>query len=342
MFSKDQVAKLSRLAGERQMVAKKEILSRVASSFKGLSSGDAIGKQTETLSRENILQWYPEGVKGFHGRIGDVIPRYVDSSYKWRIGKTTDDTEQTIAIAKAIIREGRVSHSTVGKELLLCKKSNHPTLALWRFQQYGEPDHICFEGNGCGAAMRSTPVGVSYSCDELELLVAGAFEASIPTHGGQIAICAASAVAAAISAAIDGYSSKEVLRVAIEAAKEAEKFRPAPSDENIAEAVRQIYYDLFTQDELSIDYLVQRYFPDKTATIVPLAIALSLVTESVEETILLAANLGGDTDTVASIGGAIAGAMFPDTINENWYRAVVEVNGNELLDLVESLVSTRC
>lgn len=85
------------------MADKKEILSRATSSFKGLSTGDAVGKQTETLSREDILKWYPEGVKGFHGRIGDVIPRYIDGSYKWRIGETTDDTEQTMAVAKAII-----------------------------------------------------------------------------------------------------------------------------------------------------------------------------------------------------------------------------------------------
>lgn len=323
------------------MADKKEILSRATSSFKGLSTGDAVGKQTETLSREDILKWYPEGVKGFHGRIDDVIPRYIDGSYKWHIGETTDDTEQTMAVAKAIIKEGRVSHSAVGQELLLCKKSNHPPLAIWRFQQHHNPGHVCFEGDGCGAAMRSTPVGVLHSCDNLDRLVAGAFEASIPTHGGQTAICSASAVTAAVSAAIDGYSSKEVLRLAIEAAKETEKYRSATSEENIAQALRQIHQDLSTQDELTISYLVQHYFPSKTAIIVPLAIALSLVTESAEQTILLAANLGGDTDTIASIGGAIAGAMFPDTVNEGWYRAVVEINGNELLGLVESLVSIR-
>jgi len=133
-----------------------------------------------------------------------------------------------------------------------------------------------------------------------------------------------------------------LLRLAIEAAKEAEKYRSATSEENIAQVLRQIHDDLSTQNELTIGYLVQRYFPDRTTIIVPLAIALSLVTESAEQTILLAVNLGGDTDTVASIGGAIAGAMFPDTVNEGWYRAVVEINGNELLGLIESLVSIRC
>lgn len=323
------------------MADSKETLNRIASSFKGLSTGDAIGKQTETLSPEDILEWYPKGVKGFHGRIGDIIPRYINGSYKWRIGETTDDTEQTMAVAKAIIKEGKVIHSAVGEELLRCRKSSHPTLAIWRFQQQRDSNLVCFEGDGCGAAMRVTPVGVSYCCDNLYRLVAGVFEASIPTHGGQTAICAASAVAATISVAIDGYPSEEVLRAAIEAAKEAEKYRPSTSEENIAQAISQIHRDLSTQNELTIDYLLQHYFPSRTAVIVPLAIALALVTESADQTILLAANLGGDTDTVASIGGAIAGAMFPDTVNEDWYRSVTKINGSELLSLVKSLVSVR-
>jgi ADP-ribosylglycohydrolase len=49
-----------------------------------------------------------------------------------------------------------------------------------------------------------------------------------------------------------------------------------------------------------------RCFPDKPENKVPLAISLAVITKSVEETILLAANIGGDADSVASIGGAIA------------------------------------
>lgn len=324
------------------MTDKEKTLERIIACFKGLSTGDAIGKQTETLSREDIAKWYPEGVKGFHGRPGDIIPRYVNNQrYKWRIGETTDDTEQTIAVAKAIIKEGRVSHSAVGKELLHCRKSNHPPLSIWEFQQTADPNRVCFEGDGCAAAMRISPVGILYSYDNLDMLVAGAVEASIPTHGGRVAICAASAVAGAISAAVDGKSSKEVLEIAIQAAKEAEKYRPKASEENIAEAICQIYNDFSIHKELSSDAIGERYYPDKTTIVVPLAIVLALVTRSAEKTILLAANLGGDADSVASIGGAIAGAMFPETINESWYHVVVEINGNELIDLVEPLANLR-
>ena len=44
-------------------------------------------------------------------------------------------------------------------------------------------------------------------------------------------------------------------------------------------------------------------------TIVPLALGLATTMQSAEEAILLAANIGGDSDSVASIAGGILGAI---------------------------------
>ena len=40
---------------------------RLVPCFKGLATGDAVGKQTEKLSRADVQKWYPGGVTGFHG-----------------------------------------------------------------------------------------------------------------------------------------------------------------------------------------------------------------------------------------------------------------------------------
>ena len=48
---------------------------RAVTCFKALASGDAIGKQTETLSPAGVLRWYPDGISGFHGPAEGVIPR---------------------------------------------------------------------------------------------------------------------------------------------------------------------------------------------------------------------------------------------------------------------------
>ena len=87
---------------------------RVIGCFKALATGDAVGKQTEMLSRADVRQWYPGGITGFVGQPGEVIPRYAGKRYEWRIGETTDDTEQTIAVARALLRERLRPNASTG------------------------------------------------------------------------------------------------------------------------------------------------------------------------------------------------------------------------------------
>jgi ADP-ribosylglycohydrolase len=198
---------------------------RAAACLKGVAIGDAIGKQTEMLSRESIARWYPRGVRGFEGAPGTVIPRYVGNRKReWRIAETTDDTERTIAVARAIIGDADVSHSSVGREMLGCTKCIHPGIrSLWEFHQASDPARIATTHDGCGAAIRVAPVGIFYPSSKLPELVRGAREASIPTHGGSLALAAAAATAAAVSAAIDEASPRDVLKLAVEAATLAER-----------------------------------------------------------------------------------------------------------------------
>jgi len=306
---------------------------RAIGCFTGLAVGDAIGKQTETLSLQAIRKWYPGGIAGFHGRPGDVIPRYAGKRYEWRIGETTDDTEQTIAVARALLKSGEVRHEEIGRELMQCRKSVHPDLSIWTLQQSGNPARVAPDGDGCGAAMRVAPVGVMYPLFRLEELVHGAYECSIPTHGGPLAIAAAAAVAGAVSAAMEG---ADVLATALAAADAA-----GQGGSEISRSIREIHADLRAMKHLTPEIIAERWFPDRPQTKVPLAICLAAITGSAEETALLAANIGGDSDSVASIGGAIAGALRPETVNQEWFEVVNAVNGDDPVDLAGSLAARR-
>ena len=110
------------------------LADRVIGCLHGIATGDAVGKQTEMLSPEQIFRWYPDGVRGFEGTPGAPIPRYVQSSkHRWRIGEITDDTERTIAVARAIIADrGAIAHVSIGREMLRCTKCVHPGVrSLW-------------------------------------------------------------------------------------------------------------------------------------------------------------------------------------------------------------------
>ncbi len=132
---------------------------RILACLKGVATGDAVGKQTETLSRDGILRWYPHGVRGFEGMPGTSIPRYLGNAKReWRIGETTDDTEGTIAVARAILQDGDVRHASVGRELLKCEKSIHPGIrSLWEFHQAGDPARVTQSHDGCSTSAPPAP-----------------------------------------------------------------------------------------------------------------------------------------------------------------------------------------
>jgi ADP-ribosylglycohydrolase len=250
----------------------------------------------------------------------------------------------------------------------------HPGVAsLWEFHQAADPARIATAHDGCGAAIRVAPVGVLYPSDRLEALVEGAREASISTHGGVLAIAAAAATAAAVSAAIDGASPRRVLELAVRAAALAERRvpgRPAsdpvsdpasdpasdsapgslpalvPGSESgsesvLARAIRAAHDTLASLPVLRAEEVAERWFPDRPQTIVPLALALATVLRSAEEAILLAANIGGDSDSVASIAGGILGAMHPDTVNRRWREVVERVNAHDLAAVAAALAPLR-
>lgn len=320
------------------------VKARIRACLKGIATGDAIGKQTETLSRESVLRWYPDEVRGFEGPPGTPIPRYAGNAKReWRIGETTDDTERTIAVARAILDDGDVRHASVGRELLKCTKCVHPGItSLWEFHQAGDRARITQQHDGCGAAIRVAPVGILYGSGRLDEIVAGAREASISTHGGVLALAAAAGTAAAVSAAIDGASPSDIIGAAERAAAQAERQRSGSTDAVFAKAVHSIHADLHAWSELDAGKIAARYFPNTPLTIVPLAIALGTVANSAETAILVATNIGGDSDSVASIAGAIAGARCPETINDAWYAIVERVNGHNLTSLAEALTRIRC
>jgi ADP-ribosylglycohydrolase len=62
---------------------------------------------------------------------------------------------------------------------------------------------------------------------------------------------------------------------------------------------------------------------------------------SADNAILVAANVGGDADSVGSIAGGVLGARYPDAVNRGWYEVVESVNGHDLPALAIELIPLR-
>ena len=226
--------------------------------------------------------------------------------------------------------------------MLSCVKCVHPGLAsLWEFHQAADPSRIATRHDGCGAAIRVAPVGIFYASNRRDDLVNGAREASISTHGGSVAIAAAAAVAAGVSAAIDGVPPRRVLDLAERAAVEAVNRWPGPAASGFATSIHTVHDHLAGLPALRPADVAARCFPDQPMTIVPMALGLATVLRSAEDAILLAANVGGDSDSVASIAGGILGAMYPQTVNQHWWDVVENINGHDLVAIADALGRLR-
>jgi ADP-ribosylglycohydrolase len=156
-----------------------------------------------------------------------------------------------------------------------------------------------------------------------------------------LALAAAAATAAAVSAAIDGAEPVEIVQFAQVAAERAEQKRSGARNTLFARAIGSIHDDLMRFPELDADDLAHRYAPTQPLRIVPFAIALATIMDSAASAILLAANIGGDSDSVASVAGCILGARYPASVSEDWYRIVEAVNDHGLSRLGEDLSARR-
>jgi hypothetical protein len=132
-----------------------------------------------------------------------------------------------------------------------------------------------------------------------------------------------------------------VRQIAEYAAALAERRWPGCGGPAMTSAIREVYDALSNLPALGAAEVGGRCFPDRPLTIVPLALGLATLMKSAEDAILLAATIGGDSDSVASIAGGILGAMHPDTVNQGWYEVVEDVNGHGLMRIAGDLAQLR-
>jgi ADP-ribosylglycohydrolase len=177
----------------------------------------------------------------------------------------------------------------------------------------------------------------------LDLAIQGAYDISIPTHGTNIAIAGAGAVACAIAQALDPNSTLESI---IWAARKGAALgaqmgrvvwgsslekriqlaqRLVEQAENEKAALQALY------DYIGVDLLVSE----------SVAAALGIIwlaNGDPVKAILMSANLGGDTDTIGAIAGSICGAWkgakaFPPA----WIETLERINHLKLIAMAEEL-----
>jgi poly(ADP-ribose) glycohydrolase ARH3 len=253
----------------------------------------------------------------------------------------TDDTHMTIGIAESLIESKGFNGEHVAQTFIKNYEAEPwrgygpgPPIIFGMIKS-GEPwdsaANKLYRGGsfGNGSAMRVAPVGLLYS-HNLEKLREIAYQSSSITHSHELgkegAALQACAVALALNTPSDGDIDKEAF---------LSKLQNFIQDQLYKEKVAQIRELLGEQDKAKVVALLGNGIEAPRS--VPTAIYCFLrQPQSYKDTVIYAISLGGDTDTIAAMAGAISGAYLGiDAIPSEW-RAKLE-NREYIEALAESL-----
>ncbi|PYY37836.1 ADP-ribosylglycohydrolase family protein [Curtobacterium sp. MCJR17_055] len=322
--------------------------------FRGLAIGDALGMPTQSLSLEQI--------RSDHG----VISGFVDAGPNQRIahgmpaGSITDDTEQAVLVAELLVQgQGRLdpvdfARALIDWERTMAAKGSLDLLgpstktAVQRILDGVPASEAGSTGTTNGAAMRITPVGIATplgtGSDGLAGLVDAVQDACRVTHDTGLGIAGASAVAAAVSAGIDGATRAEALDVAVAAARIGETRGHWVAGGSIADRTEWARGHLATVPDAERIDVVSGLIGTSVASQESVVAALALVALDLDpwRTVCTAASIGGDTDTIAAMAGAVLGAVHGAVAwSADAVHQVETVNDLHLEELTERLLDLR-
>lgn len=261
----------------------------------------------------------------YNGWIDELIPAPSDHPVHagFKAGQVTDDTQQALALAQAIIADGTITVESAANAIVTWYNQidgdNSPYVgpstrqAVSALMAGQDPRYTGLRGDTNGGAMRVSPIGLIHP-GKPEDAVSDAVIACIPTHFTDVAVSAACAVAAAVAQAMTPDATLEsIIDMAIwgadmgrqqgapwmgaSVARKIDFAVQLASDVNLSERDRiQNLYDLIGSTLAAADA-------------VPCAFGVLAMAEgNPVDTAVFAAALSGDADTVGAIACAIAGA----------------------------------
>lgn len=281
----------------------------------GLAVGDALGYPTEFRSREQIIETFgPNGVDDFVAQGDPRWPAkpFIVGSGVHPPGTYSDDTQMSVAVARALIAEGNDGLDAwmhaVGREFVDWSRSpdnnrapgNTCMTGCRNYEEHGDwRTSGVAHSKGCGSAMRAAPIGLAFH-DDLDKVAEYARASSIITHGHDAGVEAAAAAAMLVALAVRG-ESPEMMYEAImsECASRSEDFRSCL--EKLPDYLAVDPAVALTEEGLGESWIGEE------------AVASALycfwrTPDDFATCVLTGTNTDGDSDSIACIAGSISGA----------------------------------
>jgi ADP-ribosylglycohydrolase len=318
---------------------------RALGALTGLAVGDALGMPTQSLSPAAIAQRYGP-VTGLRDGAPDqpIAPGLP-------AGTVTDDTEQALLLARLLVEGGghvepRAFADALSRwqEDMLARGSadllGPSTMRAIERLRAGEPvEETGRDGTTNGAAMRIAPVGIA--CADPDRLLERVVETCLPTHNTTIGIAAAAAVAAAVSAGVGGADLPGMLDAAERAADSGSRHGHWHAGGSIPARLGWVRGWAPGRTPAEIADVVGTSVAAQESVVAAFALLVALGDDP-RATLTAAAGLGGDTDTIAAIAGAILGAHHgASALPPDLVTTVLQVNDLDLEPTADALLALR-
>lgn len=326
--------------------------SRAYGALAGLALGDALGMPTQAMS--------PQQIQTVYGHVTGLVDGDKSQPYApgMAAGSVTDDTEQALLIASLLLKghgsglsldAGEFSHALLAWEDSMIERGSLDLLgpstkaALERVRAGENPLRVGGEGTTNGAAMRVTPIGIAASTSDRQLFADAVWSSCQVTHATRQGFQSAALVAAAVSLGIDAGAADvtDLLWKAVAFVRSLpERGAWSPEPDVVAATHRAL--KLAAQPASSPQWLAEQIGTAvASAQAIPMAFAL-LARDPSPRALLQAANLGGDTDTIGAIAGAILGASLGVEVFDAYGLAQVEqVSQLDLPSVATDLLALR-
>ena len=309
----------------------------------GLALGDALGMPTQSMSAKQIRRYYDGPIT----KLMNAVPQQPIAP-NMKAGAVTDDTEQAFVLARRLIDDNgcidntRYAHDLLQWEAAMKAKGSLDLLgpstkaALQKLTEGVSLEETGRFGTTNGGAMRATPVGIAFRPGQA--LADAAWRSCVVTHN-------------TVSFAIEG--ERDFLHLAVEFVRKLPQRGNWSAKASVLARV-QYFMNWAETDGCRLNdnefaAVLQRNCGTSVESNESVAAAFAIAARFFDDpthALCFAASIGGDTDTIAAIAGAMLGAWhgmqgFDKTMLDQVLSQLAEDNHLDLVGTVTSLRALR-
>ncbi|MFC5971638.1 ADP-ribosylglycohydrolase family protein [Halomarina salina] len=297
---------------------------KATGSLLGLACGDALGRPVEFRS--------PAAIEREHGTVTEMLGH---GTHGQPAGTITDDTEMALCIARSLAERERFDPDDVARRFVewydggpfdIGGMTSQSISRLKQGRSWDEAGQQVWErshegGNaGNGSVMRCAPHALAFADDPAALDRVSRRSSRI-THADPRCTAGCAVLNATIAGLLGGEA--DPLTEALAAVE--------PIPDELRDALEVVPEGVDPAELQNTGYVV---------TTLQAGLHHGLTTATVEDAIVDAVAMGGDSDTIGAVTGAVAGARFgADALPERWLRELA--CRDELTALARTLATTK-